>query len=61
MGLSLFLANCAIGPVYGLIFTSNTFPGEINASNSVPAIKKGESCQSSLLALVSWGSSSANK
>lgn len=56
---STFAANCAIGPVNGVLFTSNKFPGEINSANDVPSSKSGEGCQHLVLGLVSFGNAGA--
>ncbi|RHX84434.1 TRL domain-containing protein [Leptospira stimsonii] len=61
LGISLFLSNCATGPVGGLLFTNTTFPGEINTSNSVPVVKKAEGCAHTVLYYVSWGKASAGR
>ncbi|PNV75251.1 TRL-like family protein [Leptospira inadai] len=55
------VSNCAVGPVYGYLYTSTSFPGELNVSNAVTPAKKGQSCMTSFAGLVTWGSSSAGK
>jgi hypothetical protein len=56
----LFLANCAVGPTHGAIFTLNTFPGEFNLMNDVKATKTAQGCiHTIILGLASWGDASA--
>lgn len=61
MGLFTLLSNCSTGPVNGALYTNVTFPGEINTSNSVQSLKKGEGCVHTILHLVTFGKASAGK
>ncbi|EMN49220.1 TRL-like family protein [Leptospira interrogans str. L1207] len=61
LGFSVFLSNCATGPVQGFIVMVNTFPGEINSSNDVPTIKKAEGCAHNVLYLFTWGTAAAGQ
>ncbi|MCB1192379.1 MAG: TRL-like family protein [Leptospiraceae bacterium] len=54
-----FLGNCAVGPVSGVLFTSNKFAGEINTTNVVPPFVTATGCQHSILGLVSFGNAGA--
>ncbi len=58
-----FLATVVIqkpnGPVNGLLFTENLFPGEFNQANDVKSDKKGEGCITQVLFLAMWGDASA--
>ena len=55
----LSLINCATGPTHGFLFTSTTFPGEINPANDVIVNKTAEGCQHSILYLIAFGDASA--
>jgi hypothetical protein len=47
------------GPVNGLLFTDNQFPGEFNPSNDVQKLKTAEGCNNQILYLFMWGNSAA--
>ena len=53
--------SCALGPVNGILFTSNDFPGEFNPKNDVPQTKRGTGCIHQVLGLAAWGSAGAGK
>lgn len=55
----LFLSNCATGPTMGGLFTSITFPGQINAENNVKVTKTAKGCQYSILGLIGFGNAGA--
>lgn len=55
------LCSCAVGPVSGLLFTSNKFAGEINTTNMVPPFVSATACQHSFLGLVSFGNAGAGE
>jgi TRL-like protein family len=59
--LTLFLYNCASGPVGGLLFTSYDYAGEVNPDSSIPILAEAKGCQFSLLGLFSVGDSSAGQ
>lgn len=62
LSLILFtMTQCATGPVHGLIFTSNKFPGEFNQNNNVKITKTGKGCTHSVLALIGIGNSGAGE
>lgn len=52
-------SNCAVGPIHGVLFTSNSFPGEFNPANDVARKKKATGCTSHILGLVSFGNAGA--
>ena len=53
--------SCSVGPVGGVLFVYNKFPGEFNTANDVPATKSGKSCNHKLLMLLSWGEAGAGQ
>ncbi len=55
----LIVTNCATGPTMGGLFTSITFPGEINVENNVKVTKSAKGCQYSILGLIGFGDASA--
>lgn len=65
--LILIFSNCLAGPllqktngpVHGLFFTQNKFPGEINPANDVPSTKRAEGCLHYIFFFIMWGDASA--
>ncbi|AOP34600.1 TRL-like family protein [Leptospira tipperaryensis] len=51
----LFSVNCASGPVGGLLFTYNKYPGQINPANDVKPEAVAEGCIHNILGLISFG------
>lgn len=56
--LSALVSNCAIGPVYGVLFSSTKFPGDINPANDVVAANTATGCAHQVLGLVAFGNAS---
>ncbi len=52
-------AGCAVGPVNGLVFSSTSFPGEINPANDVSPKKSGQGCERMFLGLIAFGNAGA--
>ncbi|MEM7183680.1 MAG: TRL-like family protein [Spirochaetota bacterium] len=48
-----------IGPTHGLLFTTNSFPGEFNPNNDVARSIRAEGCLKQILYIVAWGDASA--
>ncbi|MDV6236502.1 TRL-like family protein [Leptospira ellisii] len=61
--LILFLAaavnDCAAGPVGGLLFTYNRYPGQINTANDVKPEATAEGCIHNILGVLSFGDAGA--
>ncbi|MBM9575962.1 TRL-like family protein [Leptospira sp. 201903070] len=58
--LSLFFfVNCASGPVGGLLFTYNKYPGQINPANDVKPEKIADGCIHNIFGLISFGNAGA--
>jgi hypothetical protein len=55
----LLTANCAVGPVHGVLYTGTKFAGEFNPANDVPATKNARGCQHMVLGLVAIGKAGA--
>lgn len=59
LGFAMFLGNCAIGPVYGLVYTQSKFAGEFNPNNDVKVNKTAEGCSNSIFGIANWGKAGA--
>jgi len=57
----LFLTSCAIGPVHGILFTSNRFAGETNPEGDVASVKTARGCQTQILGMAATGNSGAGQ
>lgn len=59
IGLMISTGQCAVGPVYGSLYTSTTFAGEVNPANDVVAQKTATGCHRNLIFLFTWGDAGA--
>lgn len=57
--VSFSVFRCASGPVGGLLFTHNKYPGEINPTNEVRQEITAEGCIHNVLGLFSFGNAGA--
>ncbi|TGN01852.1 TRL-like family protein [Leptospira yasudae] len=57
--LSSVFVQCASGPVGGLLFTHNLYPGEINPTNEVRQDATAEGCIHNILGVFSFGDAGA--